>query len=199
MILNLGCGPTPHDGAINLDRAELPGVDIIFDLETCTAGERLPFPDNHFDEVYGSHILEHITGLLPVMEELWRVTRPGGRATFHVPYGGSDEAWEDPTHVRAFTQGSWKYFAATTWWMADTGYRGDWDLEVVRLRIPVGRVAGLNDHQVYGRVLRERNIVVEMIAELVAVKPARKVDGQPTFRTNVVLDLVDGEPNQFEG
>lgn len=193
--LNLGCGTSSEPSTdqtewVNLDRTELPGVDVVHDLE-----DPLPFPDDHFDHIHGSHILEHLTDLLPVVEELWRVTKAGGTAEFRVPYGGSDEAWCDPTHRRAFFQGSWTYFAAPTFWMADYGYRGDWALERVHLRIPVSRVTGLGSPEIFDRVLHGRNIVTEMVALLRCVKPARVVGGQPLFETNIVLDLIDAEPN----
>lgn len=199
--LELGCGTSPRPNTddieyVNLDRADLPGVDLVYDLEFLGEGERLPYPDDHFDRIEGSHILEHLHHLLPIMGELWRVTKPGGTALFAVPYGGSDEAWCDPTHVRAFYQGSWAYLAAPTYWMSDYGYRGDWALERVRLRIPQSRIAGMSDQDIYEYVLHGRNIVHEMVAELRAVKPARVPDGPPTLRTNLMLELIDGEPNQ---
>jgi len=37
--LNLGCGLQPMDGWVNVDRCDLPGVDLVYDLDS---GEPLP-------------------------------------------------------------------------------------------------------------------------------------------------------------
>ena len=49
-------------------------------------GERLPFPDQSFDKIWGNAILHHLR--LPIAgRELWRVLRPGGVAVFCEPWG----------------------------------------------------------------------------------------------------------------
>jgi SAM-dependent methyltransferase len=39
---------------------------------------KLPFPDQHFDFVCSNHVFEHVHNLGPVLDELARVTKPGG-------------------------------------------------------------------------------------------------------------------------
>lgn len=116
--LNLGCGRSPEVGFVNLDRRGGAGADVVFDLEACGyaleqlpmpgAGE--PFPDGSVDAVLASHVLEHVTNLIPLMRELHRVLKPGGHLCIVVPYASSDDAVEDPTHVRYFTERSFMYF-----------------------------------------------------------------------------------------
>jgi SAM-dependent methyltransferase len=123
--LNLGCGDHPEPGFLNLDRVGGFGADVIMDLERC--GEmgvgdqrwawapelrvnQLPWAANTFDCVLASHILEHLTYLIDVMREIHRVLKPGGHLIAVAPYASCDAAWEDPTHVRAFTERSWSYF-----------------------------------------------------------------------------------------
>jgi ubiquinone/menaquinone biosynthesis C-methylase UbiE len=48
----------------------------------CTDAERLPFPDNSFDLVFGHAILHHIPDLDQAFGEFRRVLRPGGRVAF---------------------------------------------------------------------------------------------------------------------
>jgi len=53
------------------------------EVETaCTDAERLPFPDNSFDLVFGHAILHHIPDLDAAFSEFRRVLRPGGRIAF---------------------------------------------------------------------------------------------------------------------
>jgi hypothetical protein len=107
------------------------------------------------------------------MQELHRIAKPDALAIVRTPYGSSDDAWEDPTHVRAYFIGSFGYFSQPYYWRADYGYRGDWQPERIFLWVPGAAVRGLTVDQILERVHRERNLVVEMQAELRAVKPIR--------------------------
>jgi SAM-dependent methyltransferase len=177
--LNLGCGRNIMPGWVNVDRVALPGVDVVADLEAfestdARTGKRalfmyLPFESNSVDEFLLSHVLEHITHTLPLMQELHRIAKPGAKMVIRVPHGASDDAWEDPTHVRPYFPGSFGYFSQPYYWRADYGYRGDWLTKRIELD-------GLrNEYGVNEEAVRwHRNVVTEMIAYLTAVKPIRE-------------------------
>jgi SAM-dependent methyltransferase len=157
---------------VNVDRFAAPGVDVVADLDAC-ARTRLPFADDSVAEIRLSHVLEHLADSLGLMGELYRVARPEARTTVRVPHGGSDDAWEDPTHRRAYFEGSFGYFSQPYYWRADYGYRGDWQPEQVVLFVPVAACVGQDMDAFRRRLRHERNLVVEMEATLRAVKPAR--------------------------
>jgi SAM-dependent methyltransferase len=169
--LNLGCGRNPLEGWINLDSARLPGIDVVADLERC-ANTPLPFDDDSIDEFLMSHVLEHIRAPLPLMQELWRIAKPTGRLTIRAPYGHSDDAWTDPTHVRPYFIHSFGFFSQPLYWRADYGYRGDWKTNRIVLFLDP-RERNTPPQQVMDKVMSLRNVVKEMVAELTAVKPAR--------------------------
>lgn len=101
--LDLGCG----DGILSDilfkrigRRPRLVGVDID-PLETAAArrfdfyervhtssGEAIPEPDAIFDYVVSNSVLEHIPDLEPVIAEIGRLLKPGGRFFFTVPAPG---------------------------------------------------------------------------------------------------------------
>lgn len=168
MRLNVGCGRNAIDGYVNVDLAPLPGVDVVAD---CEAG--LPFKDNSFDETVGSHIIEHITNTLNFMQELHRVAKPGATAVFRLPYGHSDDAWEDPTHKRPYYSNSFGYFSQPFYWRADYGYRGDWQLEKVTFIIGK-KFAKETKQATLTMIHHSRNVVQEMIVELRCIKPIRE-------------------------
>jgi SAM-dependent methyltransferase len=170
--LHLGCGRTILKGWINLDCFPLPGVDIVADLDDCE-NTPLPFDDNSIDVILGNHLIEHIRKPLPLMQELYRIARPGALATFAVPYGSSDDAFEDPTHVRQYFLQSFGYFSQPYYWRADYGYRGDWRTTKLTLRVSGTKYREKTHAEIMQDVLALRNVVHEMTAELVAVKPAR--------------------------
>ena len=166
--LNLGCGRSTLPGWVNVDAAALPGVDLVVDLETAS----LPYADDSVTEIQASHVLEHVRNALGLMQELHRVARPSAVATFRVPYGSSDDADDDPTHVRRYFWESWGYFSQPYYWRADYGYRGDWEVEEVVLTVDA-ELMGLSWQEAFLAVQRRRNVVKEMVAKLRAVKPIR--------------------------
>jgi SAM-dependent methyltransferase len=167
--LNLGAGRNPIDGYVNVDRAALPGIDVVHDLESFP----LPFDDDVFDEIVGIDLIEHITDALGLMAELWRIAAPDAVCMFGLPYGSSDNAWEDPTHVRPYFVNSWGYFSQPYYWRADYGYRGDWQPETLTLDV---KCDGDTSADVMAQVMALRNVVSRQTVTLRAVKPARPCD-----------------------
>jgi len=171
--LNVGCGRNIREGWINLDNSDLPGIDIRFDLEQCQ-NTPIPLPDDSIDEFLLSHVIEHVNNALPLMQELWRVAKPNAVCTILVPHGSSDDAWDDPTHIRPYFPNSFCYFSQPTYWRADYGYRGDWQAKIVNLCVPRAKHGAMPPQQLIQMVERARNMVNEMQASLIAVKPARQ-------------------------
>ncbi len=170
--LNLGCGRNILPGWVNCDLSLLPGIDYRVDLNDC-ARTPLPFMADSVDAFLLSHTIEHIPNVLPLMQELHRIAKPGAICTVRVPYGSSDDAWEDPTHVRAYFLQSWLYFSQPAYWRADYGYRGDWQADTIELVVG-NSFSGMPVSKALAKVQCERNVVVEMIATLRAVKPVRE-------------------------
>lgn len=184
MRLNLGCGRDIRAGWVNIDSMPLPGVDHVVDLDDKPV---LPFPDDSVDLIEGSHVIEHLRNPLPLMAELWRVAKPGAEAAFRTPYGSSDNADEDPTHVRRLFLQSWDFFGQPAYWRADYGYRGDWQPTRITLRISP-HLNDLSADEVMWALRFQRNVVIEMAARLVAVKPGRPTDRDLQQTPEVVLE-----------
>lgn len=121
ILLDLGCGRRAlnREGyfTVGIDKYPDKGVSIIVDLE---AG-KLPFRDNSIDHVYSCHALEHISNLIPLMNEVWRVLKPQCLLEVRVPYYKSIGAFSDPTHKRFFTEKTFNYFCEGT--VSDYGIR----------------------------------------------------------------------------
>ncbi len=195
MKLHLGCGRTIIPGWVNLDLIPGEGVDCVADLDD-VASTPLPFDDDTFDEIVGLHLIEHLRNPLAFMAEMHRVAQPGGTITFTTPYGSSDDAWEDPTHVRPYFMNSWGYFGQPFYWRADYGYRGDWDLTELQLSLHPETVKDddgdlLDPDEVMVVIGRDRNVVSEMTAILRAVKPAREPLRELMTRPHLSLTLAD--------
>ncbi len=104
--LNLGCGKDIRKGYINLDIVKMKGVDVVHNLNKFP----YPFKSNEFDEVYTSHVLEHLDNFIQVMEELKRICKPGARIIIRVPHFSCGVSYRDPTHQRLFSYFTFDYF-----------------------------------------------------------------------------------------
>lgn len=171
--LNVGCGRNIKEGWVNLDATQLEGVDLVCDLEDLRANP-IGLPDESVERFLLSHVIEHVRDSLGLMQELWRLAKPDAVAVIRTPHGGSDDAWEDPTHIRAYFPRSFGYFSQPFYWRADYGYRGDWNPEKITLRVDASRCEGLSPQEIFSKTRAERNLVREMICELRAIKPARE-------------------------
>ena len=101
MKLNLGCSGQVMAGfeIVNVDIRDLPGVDVIYDLERTP----WPWPDRSVDEVFAAHVLEHLRNPIAAMQEIHRVLKPGGKVTVIVPNAAGYMA-HYPGHKSLFSE-----------------------------------------------------------------------------------------------
>lgn len=118
-LIELGGGLYPH-----------PRADIVIDLhhpKGCPPQDvtDTPWPveSGSVEEVYASHLMEHIPKgqpLVDVMNEAWRVLQPGGMFTFRLPLVG----YTDPlTQQGRLVTGWWPYADPTHvsyWWFPES-------------------------------------------------------------------------------
>ena len=106
IALDVGCGSRKLPGTVGMDCLPLQSVDVVHDMNVFP----WPFKENTFDIVLMNHALEHVVDVVAVMEEIYRILRPGGRVVIQVPYFRSVDAFSDPTHRHFFTSNSLDYF-----------------------------------------------------------------------------------------
>ncbi|MFN4149648.1 MAG: methyltransferase domain-containing protein [Candidatus Sericytochromatia bacterium] len=81
-ILNLGCGNKIHKECINIDFVSNNPLVIPHNLS-----KGIPYPSEHFDVVYHSHVLEHFdrNGGIELIKECHRVLKKNGVIRIVVP------------------------------------------------------------------------------------------------------------------
>lgn len=124
LSLDLGCGEKPRNP---FGAAEWFGVDIREDLESnilCAnlATEAIPCKTGHFDYCTAFDVIEHIPRILPsaeggtrfpfieLMNEIYRVLKPGGIFLHQTPAFPCKQSFQDPTHVNIITEDTFPYY-----------------------------------------------------------------------------------------
>lgn len=88
--INIGCGldiKPKSEGWMNLDQHNKNGADVIFNLnELFKEGGKMPFPDNYFDYVYCSHVIEDFIEPMVLIKEFIRICKVGGKIELKAPF-----------------------------------------------------------------------------------------------------------------
>lgn len=142
--LDLGCGKTPKNP---FGARELHGVDVDYGVSaearivSCDLGiEPLPYEDASFDVVSAFDLIEHIPRLIYVgserrypfiqlMNEIYRVLKPGGLFLSCTPAWPRGSTFVDPTHVNVITTQTFSmYFCTPHVWASRYGFVGSFVL-----------------------------------------------------------------------
>ncbi|NQU98265.1 methyltransferase domain-containing protein [Candidatus Woesearchaeota archaeon] len=105
--LNLGSGRGVLKGYLNVDIVNLPGVDVVHDLNKIP----YPFKENNFDEVFCRHFLEHVDNLILSLEEIYRISKKNAKIKIMAPYFSGQGAFNDPQHKSFFTYKTFDCFS----------------------------------------------------------------------------------------
>jgi len=111
-VLDVACGEVKFAGATGLDynirsyRPKENQADVVYDLTQFP----YPFEDNSFDLIWCSHFLEHFEDLPKILEEFYRLLKPGGRVAINTPHYTNVEAYRHWQHCHYFAKGSMDYF-----------------------------------------------------------------------------------------
>lgn len=169
-ILNYGCGYDVHKDALNVDiRPCVEGV--------VSAHRRYEWMRKEaYDEIRLFHVVEHMTGMesMELMETFYYCARPDAELIIRCPYGATDDAWENPEHVRPLYEMSFTPYSQLYWWREHTDYTADWQPHTCTFMVTEKNWDD-NYEAMYKRIRTERNIVTEMEVKLRCVKPKREI------------------------
>ena len=190
-----------HSGVDYCEPAEIP-VGFTFrqaDLDK----DKIPFPDDHFDLVVASHVMEHLTRPVDFFGECLRVCKPGGRLHLGTPsersiflpgfpFGWdkfhSSSFFDDPTHVgRPFSpQSLWRLALYYGCIPIKAEYQVSWTCRLLSpILVPLAiilRKGWLLEYVLWGAVGWASYIVVQ--------KPV-SMTGKPPFNYYIPADRAD--------
>ena len=140
VALDLGCGEKPK----NFFQAnKVFGIDVRDDLSNNVVKadlvvSKIPFSDASFDFVTAHDFLEHIprviyiperrTPFIELMNEIWRVLKPGGKFLSQTPAYPQPAAFCDPTHVNIITEQTFALYFCGDLWAKGYGFKGKFGL-----------------------------------------------------------------------
>ncbi|MFY8150437.1 MAG: class I SAM-dependent methyltransferase [Prochlorococcaceae cyanobacterium] len=146
--LDLGCGTNPQnpfdaDLVFGIDsmRTASPDGRLVEVRKADLAVESIPFATAMFDFVTAYDFIEHIPRIVylhsgprcsfvELMNEVFRVLRPGGTFFSLTPAYPSPKAFQDPTHVNIITESTFpNYFCGDSPWARAYGFTGFFSLE----------------------------------------------------------------------
>jgi SAM-dependent methyltransferase len=96
-MMDFGCGEKPYKLLFS-HVSEYIGVDYNGEghshanenIDVYYDGKTIPFDNDTFDSILTSEVLEHVFNLEPIMQELCRVLKPGGKILITTPF-----AWNE--------------------------------------------------------------------------------------------------------
>lgn len=108
-LLDTGCG----NNLIEKKGFRTIGIDLKTDTKAsvvCNLEYFLPFQSNIFDEIYCYNVLEHVSNIIRLLEELYRVGKPKCIIKIEVPHFSGMDTHQDITHKRGFGSRSFYQF-----------------------------------------------------------------------------------------
>jgi SAM-dependent methyltransferase len=139
--LDLGCGKNPrnpygYEEIYGIDISEESSLGSLFYIQRNLSVSEIPFDSGYFDSVSAFDFLEHIPRVLVIngmtilpfvklMNEIYRVLKPGGKFYALTPAYPKESAFVDPTHVNIITADTHKYFTQPDNWAVMYGFCGN--------------------------------------------------------------------------
>lgn len=103
-LLDIGCGDGTHVGLFDSMGITAYGLDKELDLSK----DKYPFESESFNHIFSKSFLEHVYNTNHILSETYRLLKSYGNVVFMVPdyLKQTKTFWDDPTHVKPFTQKS---------------------------------------------------------------------------------------------
>jgi len=142
--LDIGCGMSPRNP---YDRTDLVGIDLHAGfasespfryVQANLSLSPIPFESDTFDSISAFDFIEHVPRqvvidgdialpFIRLMNEIWRVLKPGGLFYAVTPAYPSPAAFQDPTHVNIITIKTHDYFCGTRGFAKNYGFNGEFE------------------------------------------------------------------------
>lgn len=106
-VLDVGCGNRKTGpGVVRLDISTAVNPDVVWDLDQFP----YPFESSSFTGIDCMDVIEHISNIPKVIEEFYRLLKPGGILKITTPHYSCSNSYVDPTHRWHLSAFSFDFF-----------------------------------------------------------------------------------------
>lgn len=188
-VADIGCGEQPLRSQIENRGAQYFGIDIVQNelnnVDLITSITSVPLPDNHFDCVICTEVLEHVFDTRMAFAEIARLLKPGGVCAITTPF--IYPLHEEPYDHYRFSPHSIRTLAQQNQLIVNTISATGNKYEVAATLL--GHILQNKKSNIFTRVLFALvRTVVNAIATLLS--SARSSDAQDSVYLNTVAVLV---------
>lgn len=112
--LDIGCGGKKKDGYFGIDKHFVTNnTDLLYNLEEISPKMQLPFATNSIKNIYCSHVLEHLSNTIEIINEMHRLLSPDGWLHLVVPHAVSWSGIASPFHKKYFVPETFRFYFAS--------------------------------------------------------------------------------------
>lgn len=156
--LDIGCGRSPrnpfgHDKLFGVDILEQPGEGFDY-RKVNVVIDPLPYVDSSFDSVSAYDFIEHVPRIaiidgvsqfpfINLMNNIYRVLKPGGVFFAVTPCYPRLDAFTDPTHVNFITKKTHTYFTLPDVAASTYGFVGKFEVVKVK-KVKASQIGKMN-------------------------------------------------------
>ncbi|RKZ11055.1 hypothetical protein DRQ25_00925 [Candidatus Fermentibacteria bacterium] len=109
--LDIGSGCAKREGYVTIDKDPKVDASYCMDIEN-SEDQNILLYKKPVAEIRAFHILEHLdpTKKVEMMKLFFDLLTPGGILHIEVPIAGTEQFWQDPTHISGWTARTFWYF-----------------------------------------------------------------------------------------
>lgn len=112
MRIDLGGGTknTKAPGHINIDIADIEGVDYVWDLNKGLPPQLMKQEVDGVEGIRCHQVVEHLDTVIPLINDCYKILKPGAIMEISTPKAFTDAWAQDPTHKKMFVRRTFDYF-----------------------------------------------------------------------------------------
>lgn len=128
--VDIGCGGKKKPGYFGIDKHYVAdNTNLIYNLEDISSIVQLPFATSSIRHIHCSHVLEHLSNTIEIINEMHRMLHPDGWLELTVPHAVSWSGIASPFHKKYFVPETFRFYFASD--MREDLLKDDPEMELI--------------------------------------------------------------------